>query len=208
MSRARILMVVLALNTIWAQSKNDHPATIATLRNDAGTASPASMTNDKAYFIGAEDVLAVNVWHQPELSAPSVPVRPDGKISLPLLNDVQAADVTPMRLAADITEKLRKYLSDPQVTVVVTAINSKRIYVMGEVVRAGAFPLVPNMTVLQALSSAGGFQQFANSKKIYVLRKEPGGKTRKIAFNYKKALRGGSTDDDILLAAGDTIVVP
>ncbi len=93
-------------------------------------------------------------------------------------------------------------------TVVVTAINSRRIYVLGEVARAGTFPLVPNMTVLQALSSAGGFQPFANVKKIYILRKEPGGGSRRIPFNYKQAIRGGHTDDDILLAPGDTVVVP
>ena len=103
---------------------------------------------------------------------------------------------------------LKKYVSDPRVTVVVTTINSKRIYVLGEVVRAGVFPMVPNMTVLQALSSAGGLQQYANPKKIYILRKEPGGKSRRIAFNYKRALRGGQTDDDLLLAPGDTVVVP
>lgn len=205
-----LLLAVLctALASAAPQSKDDHTLAMATPHSDsAGPPRPVAEAND-SYSIGPEDVLSINVWRQPELSAPTVPVRPDGKISLPLLNDVQAADLTPMRLAADITEKLKKYVSDPRVTVVVTAINSKRVYVLGEVFRAGAFPLVPNMTVLQALSSAGGLQQYANPKKIYILRREPGGKNRKIAFNYKHAIRGGQTDDDILLAPGDTIVVP
>ena len=208
-STGKILFLALALSAMnaAAQSTDDHPLVAASHTDTAAPATPAVNSND-AYSIGPEDVLSVNVWHQPELSASTVPVRPDGKISLPLLNDVQAADLTPMRLATDITEKLKRYVSDPRVTVVVTAINSKRIYVLGEVFRAGAYPLVPNMTVLQALSSAGGLQQYANAKKIYILRREPHGKNRKIAFDYKRAIKGGATDDDILLASGDTIVVP
>lgn len=191
------------------QSKDDHSVQVAAVHKNPDTsAKPTATDIDNIYSIGPEDVLNVTVWRQPELSAPSVPVRPDGKISLPLLNDVQAADMTPMSLAESITEKLKKYVSDPRVTVAVTTINSKRIYVLGEVMRAGVFPMVPNMTVLQALSSAGGLQQYANPKKIYILRKEAGGKSRRIAFNYKRALRGGQTDDDILLAPGDTVVVP
>ena len=199
----------LSLPAQQQQSKEDHPVQVATVHKEADASSkPAAVDIDNIYSIGPEDVLNVTVWRQPELSAPSVPVRPDGKISLPLLNDVQAADMTPMSLAESITEKLKKYVSDPRVTVAVTTINSKRVYVLGEVMRAGVFPMVPNMTVLQALSSAGGLQQYANPKKIYILRKEPGGKSRRIAFNYKRALRGGQTDDDILLAPGDTVVVP
>jgi len=204
-----ILLLAVCPSLLGQQSKDDHPVQVAAIHKDSGASpSAAPVDSDNSYSIGPEDVLSVTVWRQPELSTPAVPVRPDGKISLPLLNDVQAADMTPMRLAESITEKMKKYVSDPRVTVVVTSINSKRIYVLGEVVRAGVFPMVPNMTVLQALSSAGGLQQYANPKKIYVLRKEPGGKSRRIAFNYKRALRGGQTDEDILLAPGDTVVVP
>lgn len=201
------LALVLAAINAAPQSTEDQRLLASSHSDTTAHAAPAVNAND-SYSIGPEDVLSVNVWRQPELSAPTVPVRPDGKISLPLLNDVQAADLTPMRLAEEITEKLKKYVSDPRVTVVVTATNSKRIYVLGEVFRAGAYPLVPNMTVLQALSSAGGLQQYANSKKIYILRRDPGGKNHKIAFNYKHAIRGEATDNDILLAPGDTIVVP
>lgn len=178
------------------------------LASDANAVAHSSGVVEGKYVIGPEDVLNINVWRQPELSAVAVPVRPDGKISLPLLNDVQAANLTPMQLVAAITEQLKKFVSDPQVTVVVAAINSKRIYVMGEVVRAGVFPMAPNMTVLQALSSAGGFQQYANPKKIYILRRNEAGKNRKITFNYKRAIQGGQTEGDILLMPGDTIVVP
>ena len=121
------------------------------------------------YVIGAQDVLDINVWKEPDVSR-VVPVRPDGKISLPLLNDVQAAGLTPAQLAAQITESLKKYVTNPQVTVIVTTINSQRVYILGEVTRPGAFPLIPGMSVLQALSSAGGFTQFAKVKSIFVRR--------------------------------------
>jgi polysaccharide export outer membrane protein len=146
------------------------------------------------------------VWKEPELTR-AVPVRPDGKISLPLLNDVQAAGRTPLQLAADITTGLKKFVTDPQVTVIVSTINSQRVYILGEVARAGAYPLLPNMTVLQALSSGGGFTQFAKLKNIYVLRVEDG-KQVKHPFNYKDVIAGKAADQNIVLKAGDTIVVP
>ena len=157
------------------------------------------------YVIGADDTLHISVWKEPDLSA-TLPVRPDGKISLPLLNDVPAAGMTPMQLADSITEKLKKYIADPRVTVVVTAMNSQRIYVLGEVLHTGAMPLLPNMTVLQALSSAG-FTQFANLKAIYLLRMQ-NGKQTKIPFNYKQAVKGSDVQQNIVLQKGDTIVVP
>jgi polysaccharide export outer membrane protein len=136
-----------------------------------------------------------------------VPVRPDGKISLPLLNDVQAAGLTPSELAAQITTNLKKFVTAPQVTVIVTAINSQRVFIIGEVLRPGAFPLLPGMTVLQALSSAGGFTQFASLSKIYILRNEDGKQT-KHPFNYKAAINGKQVDQNFLMKAGDQIVVP
>jgi polysaccharide export outer membrane protein len=155
--------------------------------------------------IGPEDVLFVSVWKEPDLTN-TLPVRADGMISLPLLNDVQAAGLTPMQLADSITEKLKKYVSEPHVTVVVTQMNSKRIYVMGEVMRPGAMNLLPDMNVLQALASAG-FTQFANTKGIYVLRTERGTQ-RKIPVNYKKLVKGEAMDQNVSLKPGDTIVVP
>jgi polysaccharide biosynthesis/export protein len=163
-------------------------------------------TEDPNYTIGPQDVLDISVWKEPELTR-SVPVRPDGKISLPLLNDVQAAGLTPSQLAAQITTNLKKFVTAPQVTVIVTAINSQRVFIIGEVLRPGAFPLLPGMTVLQALSSAGGFTQFASLGKIYVLRNENGAQT-KHPFNYKAAINGKQVDQNFLLKAGDQIVVP
>jgi len=182
------------------------PAQPAVPAMAAEAQSPKAATNDANYVIGAQDVLDVSIWKEQDISR-VVPVRPDGKISLPLLNDVQAAGLTPAQLAAQITESLKKYVTNPQVTVIVTTINSQRVYILGEVTRPGAFPLLPNMTVLQALSSAGGFTQFAREKSIYVLRNE-NGKQVKHPFNYKNVVSGKNTDQDIVLKAGDTIVVP
>jgi polysaccharide export outer membrane protein len=172
----------------------------------AQTAPKKPATDDPNYVIGPQDVLDISVWKEPELTRP-VPVRPDGKISMPLLNDVQAAGKTPLQLAADITAGLKKFVTDPQVTIIVTTINSQRVFILGEVNRAGAYPLLPNMTVLQALSSAGGFTIYANLKKIYVLRVEDG-KQMKHPFNYKDVLAGKAADQNIFVKAGDTIVVP
>ena len=163
-------------------------------------------TTDPSYMIGAEDVLDVNVWKEPDLTR-VVPVRPDGKITLPLINDVQAAGSTPQQLAASVTEKLRKFMTDPQVTVIVTQINSQRVFVIGEVLRAGAFPLVPGTTILQALANAGGFTTFANVKKIHVMRMV-NGKQTEFPFNYRDVVKGENSDQNIKLQPGDTIVVP
>jgi polysaccharide biosynthesis/export protein len=157
------------------------------------------------YVIGPEDTLHIAVWKEADLTA-TLPVRPDGKISLPLLNDVQAAGLTPMQLADSLTEKLKKYVASPRVTVVVTQINSKRIYLVGEVGHTGAVPMLPNMTVLQALSSAG-MTQFANTKKIYVLRMQ-NGKQQKLPVNYRKLVKGEQMEQNYILQPGDTIVVP
>lgn len=161
---------------------------------------------DPAYKIGPQDVLRIDVWREDQLTR-TIPVRPDGKITLPLLNDVQAAGLTPMELAGVIRDELKTYISNPQVTVSVTEINSQRVYVNGEVTRAGAYALVPHMTVLQALSNSGGFTQFARLKNIYVLRME-NGKQLKLPFNYKEAISGKNPDQNLELQSGDVIVVP
>lgn len=183
-----------------ASARNDSSA------GDAAKATSNAATTDPAYMIGPEDVLDINVWKEPDMTR-TVPVRPDGKISLPLINDVQAAGSTPQQLAATVTEKLRKYVQEPQVTVIVTAINSQRIFVVGEVLRAGAFPLIPGMTVLQALSSAGGFTTFADVKKIHVMRLV-NGKQVELPFNYREVLKGDNQDQNIKLQPGDTVIVP
>jgi polysaccharide biosynthesis/export protein len=192
--------------------KNDgKEADVTTARNatapDAdGKTPPVPATTDPSYVIGPEDVLDINVWKEPDVSR-VVPVRPDGRISLPLINDVQASGLSPQQLAALVTEKLRKYFNEPQVTVIVTAINSQRVFVVGEVLRAGAFPLIPGMTVLQALSSAGGFTTFADVKKIHIMRLVDG-KHVELPFNYRDVLKGDNPNQNIKLEPGDTVVVP
>jgi polysaccharide export outer membrane protein len=165
-----------------------------------------SATADPNYVIGPQDVVDISVWKEPDLSR-TVPVRPDGKISLPLLNDIQAAGLTPGQLGAQIASNLTKYVTNPQVTVIISQINSQRIYILGEVARAGSYTLLPDMTVLQALSDAGGFTAFANSKRIYVLRQD-NGKQQKIPFNYKDVISGKNPSQNIAVKAGDTIIVP
>jgi polysaccharide export outer membrane protein len=189
-------LLIAAAGQVWAGNPGD----------DKKPAPPVAATSDPDYVIGPEDMLNVNVWKEAEMSG-TVPVRPDGKISLPLLNDVQAAGLTPTQLADQVSEKLKKYVEQPRVTVVVTQVNSRRYFVLGEVTKAGAYPLVSNMTVLQALSSAGGFTQFANAKNIYVLRVE-NGKQNKLPFNYRDVVKGRNAEQNILLKPGDTIVVP
>jgi polysaccharide export outer membrane protein len=220
--RWKTAIAALALTSAFALSQAVPPppppaTTPVSSNNSASSGSYSTSTRSAApqmapssqggaeYVIGPEDVLHVAVWKENDLTA-TLPVRPDGKISLPLLNDVQAAGMTPQQLAASLTEKLKKYISDPHVTVVVTTINSKRIYLVGEVLHAGATPLSPNMTVLQALSSAG-LNQFAKTKGIYVLRTE-NGRQQKLPVDYRKLVKGERIEQNYLLKPGDTIVVP
>ncbi|MGA8509528.1 MAG: polysaccharide biosynthesis/export family protein [Candidatus Sulfotelmatobacter sp.] len=201
-------LACLALLALVATGTRAQDAAEPATPKPASAAAPGAPTPVQPpadYVIGADDTLHVSVWKEPDLTA-TLPVRPDGRISLPLLNDVPAAGLTPMQLAASITEKLKKYIADPRVTVVVTAMNSRRIFVTGEVIHPGALPLLPNMTMLQALSSAG-FTQFANLKRIYLLRTE-NGRQVKLAFNYKEVVKGNHPEQNIMLRPSDTIVVP
>ena len=157
------------------------------------------------YKIGPYDVLQVTVWKEQQLSG-TFPVRPDGMISLVLLGDVPAAGTTPQQLSQTLTEGLKKYIQDPLVTVVVTAVNSQKVYVMGEVGHVGPVDLSPGMTPLEAIAAAGGLNTYANAKHAYILRGEPG-KEKKIPFDYKKALRG-QPNQGIVLQTGDKVVVP
>jgi polysaccharide export outer membrane protein len=180
------------------QTQSSAPVSNVPAADAAGTAA--------SYVIGPQDVLQIIVWKETDLSG-TVPVRPDGKISLALLNDVQAAGLTPMELSKDLTTRLKKFLSDPLVTVTVTQMNSQRFFVMGEVLHAGGFPLVGGQTVLQGLSAAGGLSEYANASKIYILRNEDG-KQVKLPFNYKAVIKGEHPEQNVMLKAGDTIVVP
>jgi polysaccharide biosynthesis/export protein len=205
----RVALLCQILVTAGALSGQDRGKTqAATKKAPAGAvqATTQAAADDPAYVIGPQDVLDISIWKEPDFSR-VVPVRPDGRISLPLLDDIQASGLTPTQLAALISAKLRKFVTQPQVTVIVTQINSQRIYVIGEVNRPGPVFYLPGMTVLQALSTSGGFSQFANEKAVYVLRKENGREVR-MPFNYKDAIRGESSGQNITLKSGDTIVVP
>jgi len=202
MKVALLLCIFLFTGGILAQSADgpkpgDNPARPAEATQDSATPSD--------YVIGADDVLRISVWKEPDLSE-TLPVRPDGKISMPLLNDIPAAGLTPLQLKDSITEKLKKYIADPRVTVVVSAMNSRRVFVTGEVLHSGPMVLLPHMTMLQALSQAG-FSQFANLKAIYLLRTE-NGRQVKLPFNYKEVVKGNHQEQNIQLKPGDTVVVP
>lgn len=199
-----LILALLPMLAVAAQAPKTKKQKTTPAQPSAQTGLSASANS--GYLLAPGDVVEVEVWKEPEISK-VLPVRPDGKISLPLLNDVQAAGLTAAGLAADLTEKLKKFISDPQVTVIVAQVNSQRVYIMGEVLRGGAYPLVAGMTVLQALSNAGGFTPFANPKKIYVLRQE-NGKSVKYRFNYKDVVKGRKPEENRFLQSGDTIVVP
>ena len=190
-----------------ATAQGDTPVADAPKTDKNKPAEPPAVSQawPSDYVIGADDQLKISVWNEANLSE-TVPVRPDGKISMPLLNDVDAAGLTPTQLKDSITEKLRKFISDPRVTIVVLAMNSRRVFVTGEVNHTGPMALLPHMTVLQALAQAG-FTQFANVKGIYLLRTE-NGKQSRIPFNYKEVVKGNRPEQNVQLKPGDTIVVP
>lgn len=169
--------------------------------------TPAANVKNDSYVIGAEDQLAINVWKEPEISK-AVPVRPDGMISLPLLGDVKAVGYTPLQLQEQIATALKKYMSDPQVTVIVTEVHSLTFNVVGEVQKPGYYPLTRRMTVLDAIALAGGFKDFAKSKKIYVLRTGANGEQQRLPFNYKDVIKGKNSQQNIDLQPRDTVVVP
>jgi polysaccharide biosynthesis/export protein len=170
--------------------------------NPAGTSETAVAAVDPhKYLIGAEDVLFIKVWREPEYSLGAF-VRPDGKITIPLVGEVQAGGLTPIQLTKSITESLTKLINNPDVTVFVTEVRSKKYYIDGEVNRPGSFPLITPTTVLEALSNAGGFKEFANPGKIKILR---GSKVLK--FNYKEVTAGKKMEQNIFVESGDHIIV-
>jgi polysaccharide export outer membrane protein len=199
------IVIVLMVSVVGLQAASDRKPSEAK-HKDSAAQLPGAPGVDDSYVIGPEDVLNINVWKEADMSG-SVPVRPDGKITLALIGDVQASGLTPPQLTQALTGKIKKYVDDPHVTVTVMATNSRRIYVLGEVGHPGAMPLLPEMTVLQAISAAGGITPYAKAKNIYVLRNENGAQTR-LPFNYKSVLAGRNPEQNIVLKLGDTIVVP
>src|ERR1700685_3862242 len=189
-----------------SKDKNQQNTTAAAPAQTQG-APGVPTANDTSYVIGPSDELNISVWEDKDLSG-VVPVRPDGMISLPLLNDVQAAGKTPMQLMRTIVEKLTAHgMKDPIVTVTVTAIKSQFIYVLGQVGKPGTFPMIPGMTVIEAIASAGGLGQFAKQTKIEI-RRTQNGQVERLAFNYKEVMKGVHPEQDIVLKPNDTIFVP
>jgi len=179
-------------------------ATVAT--SHAQPLAPSGNTpSDDTFVIGNDDVLAINVWKEPDFSR-SIQVRSDGKMSLPLLGEVQAAGRTPLQLEQDIATKLRDYITHPEVTVIVEQINSKMFNILGQVTRPGSYSLALAPTIVDGIAIAGGPRDFAKQKSIYILRQNLGGVQTRIAFNYKDFLKGKI--ENIKLDPHDTIIVP
>jgi polysaccharide biosynthesis/export protein len=180
------------------------PAALAS-PNPAGAKIPnAAPIDAKAYIIGAKDVLAILVWNQPEFASLPHVVRPDGKISLPYVGEIQAAGKTPEQLRQDIAERLTETIREPNVTVSVTQVNSRKYFIQGEVLRPGEFDLIVPTTILQGLVQAGGFREFANQKNIIVYR---GTGEKILKFNYRDVIKGKHREQNVLLEPGDIIVV-
>lgn len=208
------IALLTVLSTLAIGQEPAAPGAPAASQPSGTTAAPnkpAGPTGDvlrpDAYVIGAEDVISVYVWKEPDMSK-SVPVRPDGMISLPLVGEVKAAGYTPVQLQEVLTEAMRKYVSEPQVTVVVEKVASLNFNIVGEVAKPGYYPLTRRLTVLDAISLAGGFKDFAKSKKIYVLRTNANGTQERLPFNYKDVIAGKNAQQNIALQPRDTVVVP
>jgi polysaccharide biosynthesis/export protein len=204
---------LLLSSCIWAQTQvanqsNVKPlvaADVASVSNtpDIATAKP----HDDDFVIGNGDVLAVSVWKQPDLSR-SIPVRSDGRISLPLIGEVQATGQTPLKLEEEISSKFKPFLTEPEVTVIVEQINSQKFNILGRVAKPGSYPLVNRTTVLDAIALAGGCRDFAKQKSIYILRRGTDGSEMRMPFNYQDVIKGKNTAQNVDLRPHDTIVVP
>jgi polysaccharide export outer membrane protein len=206
---------VVVCGSLWAQvqgaaqgngnASNPAPAVAAATVQPG----PSSTTkpHDNSFVIGNDDHLMIDVWNEPEVTR-SVPVRSDGKISLPLAGELQAAGRTPLQLENDIAAKLLNYITKPVVTVIVEQINSEKFNILGQVAKPGSYPLTAATTVLDGIATAGAFRDFAKQKGIYILRQNPGGGESRIPFNYKEVIKGKNSAQNIKLQPNDTIVVP
>lgn len=204
MTRNRWFAAYLAVALVVAPATSSALA----LAQDSPSTTPASgSAHDSSYVIGNSDVLAVTVWKQPDISR-SVPVRPDGRISLPLVGELQAAGLTPLQLEQAIAAKLKTYMTNPEVTVIVETINSQKYNVLGRVARPGSYPLTARTTVLDAIAAAGGFMDFAKQKGVYILRHSKDGGQTRIPFNYKDVIKGKHVEQNIRLQSDDTVIVP
>jgi polysaccharide biosynthesis/export protein len=220
---AGMVLVGLCSMGAWAQeaapgsdsTNSAAPANPSTPSEAKATPLPPSTTpasrvpaiNSANYIVGVGDVLEINVWKEGELSK-TCPVRPDGMITLPLVGEMKAVGLTPVQLKEQITEALTKVVSEPQVTVMVVAVNSMSFNIMGNVAKPGHYPLTRPITILDAIALSGGFRDFAKQNKIYVLRKSENGTEQKLKFNYKQVIKGQKMAQNIVLLPHDTLVIP
>ena len=209
-----LLWFVVAANLILsssilvtAQSTQVAPGAVSSSDTDAAKEAPSQSASSAEFVIGSGDVLAINVWKEAEMSK-VVPVRSDGRISMPLIGEIQSSGRTPRQLEADITKRLKDYVADPSVTVVVQEIKSQKINVLGMVARPGSYVITNSPTVLDAIALAGGFRDFAKQKSIYVLRQNADGTQARLPFNYKEVIKGANPAQNVKLQPQDTVVVP
>jgi polysaccharide export outer membrane protein len=204
-------MSIFASTALMAQSGSEpstptagSPAATQPAQNVEASAAKA---HDNSFVIGNDDVLAINVWKEPDVSR-SIPVRSDGKISLPLVGEVQATGRTPLKLEEEIAARLKNYIAEPEVTVIVQQINSQKFNILGMVNKPGSYVISNSATVLDAIALAGGFRDFAKQKSIYILRQDADGSQTRLPFNYKEVVKGKNSGQNIKLQPRDTIVVP
>jgi len=197
-------LAVLAQAPAPALAANTAAAAPATA---AAAVVPVRPATPNGYVIGVDDVLSILFWRDKDLSAPDITVRPDGKVTLPLLNDVQAAGLTPEQLRDTVLDAARKYVEDPNPTVIVKEIKSRKVFITGQVEKPGPYPLNGTVTVLQLIATAGGLRDFADGKNISVIRVRDG-KQAVFEFNYQDLLKKRYLSQNIELTPGDTVVVP
>jgi polysaccharide biosynthesis/export protein len=207
-----VAAIVLQMG-LFGQARNTAPDPApAPLKQEAPKANPTAndaaggtglAIDTKTYIIGPEDILFISVWREDSLSH-QYGVRPDGKITVPLIRDVQAANLTPEQLGEQLTQALTQFINKPEVTVTVIQVNSKKYFITGEVNRPGQYPLVTPIKVFDALNGAGGFRDFANKKDIVIVR---GDGSKRLKFNYEEVLKGKKLEQNIPVENGDTIVV-
>jgi polysaccharide export outer membrane protein len=201
-----LLLILVGSSPSVAQSTQGESAAAASpsAQPDMGA---SNKPHDENFVIGNDDVLAISVWKEPELTK-AIPVRSDGKISLPLVGEMQAAGRTPLQLELSITEKLKGFITSPEVTVIVQQVNSRKYNMLGEVMKPGSFPLTATTTIMDAIATSGGFKDFAKKTGIYILRKGPDGRETRLNFNYKEFIKGKNSNQNIRIEPNDTIIVP
>jgi len=200
-----LVLLTVALSgevALAGQSASEAPAP-----NTQAQSTAANRAHNGSFVIGNDDVLAISVWKEPELSK-SVPVRSDGKISLPLVGEIQATGRTPLQLEQELSTKLQSFVNSPEVTVIVEEIHSKKFNIVGEVSKPGSYSMAQAATVMDAIAIAGGFRDFAKKTGVYILRKAQDGSQTKIGFNYKDFIKGKNPEQNVKLEPNDTIIVP